>query len=117
MIRYYVVYITQIGGSGGTSQLQANTTMLTVQNLLPIYSYDISIAAYTIGLGPSTLVLSVSLPESGVKSVKFVHISIFISRALYFNCAVMIKCLSYSSPIGSTNQFKWVCSRSHKYLL
>ena len=72
MIRYYVVYITQIGGGGGTSQLQANSTTLTIQNLLPFYSYDISIAAYTIGLGPSTLTLSVNLPEAGEKPVQFV---------------------------------------------
>ena len=70
MIRYYVVYITPTNGDGGTTQLQANTTVFTIQNLVPFYSpYNISIAAYTVGVGPSSPIVSVTLPESGNYSI------------------------------------------------
>ena len=66
VIRYYVVYITPTNGGGGTTQVQANSTVFTIQNLVPFYSpYNISIAAYTVEVGPSSPIVSVTLPESG----------------------------------------------------
>ncbi len=67
IIRYYIVYITEIGESGNTFELQTNgsNTVFTIENLLPIYTYSISLAAYTIRAGPATATSSVKIPESG----------------------------------------------------
>ena len=65
-IRYYVIHATELGGSGNSlPALQSNTTQLLITNLLPIYNpYVFSLAAYTVGLGPISLTLTVNLPEA-----------------------------------------------------
>ena len=65
LIRYYLVYLTEINGNTLELQTSDNSTDFTIENVVPIYNYTVSLAAYTIGVGPSTSVLTISIPESG----------------------------------------------------
>lgn len=68
----------------------SNATTLTINNLKPYSTYVISVAAFTVGLGPLTTPLNVQLPEAGM----FNHIA-----------ENFVYCYFYAAPSGSPTNF------------
>jgi len=62
-IRYYVVTLTEVA-LGSSRTLNVNATSFTVSNLRPFFVYNVSVAAYTVGLGPQSDQLTVQLPPA-----------------------------------------------------
>lgn len=53
-IKYYVIYLTDRTGNGGTVQIQSPTESWVLNNLRPAFCYSVSVSAYTVGTGPQT---------------------------------------------------------------
>ena len=53
-IRHYRVSTTEVE-TGSTKALNHTDVSLTLSNLHPYYHYELSVAAYTVGLGPSAV--------------------------------------------------------------
>ena len=70
LIRGYTVNVTGVL-SGQTQQFETEETWLTVESLHPYYSYNCSVAARTIGLGPFTYNVTAEMPEAR----KLYHVS------------------------------------------
>ena len=64
MIRGYTINVTGVL-SGQTRQFETEDTRLTVESLHPYYSYNCSVAARTIGLGPFTNNVIAEMLEAG----------------------------------------------------
>ena len=64
LIRYYIIHCTP-AGSAPMINTTSNTTEITIQNLLPFYQYSCTVAAFTIATGPTSIVLTFTLPEAG----------------------------------------------------
>ena len=65
IIQFYLVMVDQVENAISTT-LIANATQITVRNLLPYYTYQVTIAAVTNpGTGPWSNLLTVMLPEAG----------------------------------------------------
>ena len=64
LIRYYIIHCTP-AGSAPMINTTSNTTEITIQNLLPFYQYSCTVAAFTIAIGPASIVLTFTLPEAG----------------------------------------------------
>ena len=65
VIQYYLVTIDQVENATSFT-LIVNTTQIVVRNLLPYYTYQVTIAAVTTpGTGPWSNLLTVTLPEAG----------------------------------------------------
>ena len=64
MIRQYVIAANRTDNPPGF-QLSSNTTALIVDDLSPYRNYSFAVAAETIGLGPFTHEVVVSLSEDG----------------------------------------------------
>ena len=62
IIRSYVIQILEDDTSTTTTHY-SNNTLLTVNNLHPYYTYKCSVAAFTVGLGPYSAILTVQLDE------------------------------------------------------
>ena len=60
-------YVVRLQVSGTTETITYNTTGTTaiIGSLIPSYSYKISMAAYTIAIGPFTSLMNLTLPEDG----------------------------------------------------
>ena len=63
LIREYRINITEIE-TGRVFPFLSTVTSLSVSDLHPAYTYRCAVAAYTVGIGPST-VMSIQLPEDG----------------------------------------------------
>ena len=63
IIRHYVVYIDDIS-NGNSWQLTSNVSRITINNLQPFFTYNCSVAAFTIGVGPISDSLVVTLPQA-----------------------------------------------------
>ena len=65
-IRYYTIKVLEEETDTQTWLSTSNSsTNITVESLHPYYSYRVSVAAYSVGLGPYSLEKSVQMPESG----------------------------------------------------
>ena len=64
VIRGYTINVTGVL-SGQTRQFETVEARLTVESLHPYYSYNCSVAARTIGLGPFTYNVTAKMPEAG----------------------------------------------------
>lgn len=63
VIRHYRVFITDT--TNDTSwELTTNTTSLQIGNLQPFFTYNCSVAAFTIGLGPVSDSVVITLPQA-----------------------------------------------------
>ena len=51
--------------TGTTFQRSVSTTSIAVTSLQPSYTYHLTVSAYTVGEGPYSLPLNVTLPEDG----------------------------------------------------
>ncbi len=64
IIRFYVVYIVDI--INGTSwNIKVNTTSATIHHLQPSFTYNCTVAAYTVAIGPRSDYIVVKLPLTG----------------------------------------------------
>jgi len=66
VIRHYTVNILETV-TMFTFQQMSYTTSATVSSLHPYYTYNLSVAAYTVAMGPFSIPVSLQLPESGKK--------------------------------------------------
>ena len=64
IIRYYTVFISDVT-NGSSWELTSNTTRIQVSNLQPFFTYNCSVAAFTIGLGPTSDPVVIQLPQAG----------------------------------------------------
>ena len=64
LIRLYHINVTEIE-TGVDWQLMSNDTNVTVQPLHPFYSYNLAVAAQTLGLGPFSSPIQIEMPEDG----------------------------------------------------
>ena len=70
LIRHYVIYITDFR-SGASWEVNVNDTRALIPNLQPFVTYNCSVAAVTIGVGPISESFVIRLPQDGkyVKNV------------------------------------------------
>lgn len=66
-IRAYHVQLREIE-TGSDSQYTINATEITVINLHPFYTYNCSVAAETVAIGPYSETLSIQLNEHSMSS-------------------------------------------------
>ena len=64
IILYYVVNVTVIDSSENFYE-ETEDTVLELNELHPFYTYIISVSAFTIGYGPFSSEVSVTLPQDG----------------------------------------------------
>ena len=64
IIKYYVIRVTELE-TGNTFENTSNSTSFSYFSLHPYYTYQCKVAAYTVGLGPFTNVISVTTLEDG----------------------------------------------------
>ncbi len=64
IIRYYIIYVSDLTNSTNW-ELTTNLTRIVIGNLNPFYLYNCSVAAFTIGLGPVSNVVTIRLPQTG----------------------------------------------------
>ena len=64
MVRSYRINIS-VAETGTLFQLTSETTALNISGLHPYYTYNLTVAAVTIGPGPFGAVLTIQLPENG----------------------------------------------------
>ena len=64
MVRYYRIQIVEVE-TGKVFDLTSNVTYIYAYELHPYYTYECSIAAFTINLGPYSNVITVQLAEEG----------------------------------------------------
>ena len=74
IIRYYQVNLTETD-TGTDSTWIAYTNGLTVQDLHPYYTYQVSVAAYTVDVGPYSATASYQMKEDGI--IKHVLFKLF----------------------------------------
>ena len=67
VIRNYCINIS-VAETGSVFQLTSETTALNISGLHPYYTYNLTVAAVTIGPGPFGAVLTIQLPENGLDS-------------------------------------------------
>ena len=65
VIRSYRINIS-VAETGSVFQLTSETTALNISGLHPYYTYNLTVAAVTIGPGPFGAVLTIQLPENGL---------------------------------------------------
>ena len=64
LICYYIIHCTP-AGSGPMINMTSNITEITIQSLLPYSQYSCTVAAFTIDIGPASIMLTFTLPEAG----------------------------------------------------
>lgn len=65
MIQYYVIRITE-QETGMIFEYTENSENITVTSLHPAYTYEFTIAAFTVGLGPFSKSLIITMDEEGI---------------------------------------------------
>ena len=65
MIRSYLINVTVVE-TGSFFQNTSETTALNISGLHPYYTYNLTVAAVTIGPGPYGVVLTIRMPEDGM---------------------------------------------------
>ena len=72
VIQYYSIQVTELE-TGQLFNLRSNVTNITITDLHPYYTYQCSVAVYTISPGPYSDSLTIQLLEEG--SVLVLHVS------------------------------------------
>ena len=72
VIRSYYINIS-VAETGLFFQLTSETTALNISDLHPYYTYNITVAAVTIGPGPYGGVFTITMPEDGMDSNCCLH--------------------------------------------
>lgn len=66
VIRRYVVKIQVVGSNNSLIYFNTTRTTAIIGSLIPSYTYQFSVAAYTVALGPFTTLTTLTLPEDGM---------------------------------------------------
>ena len=77
VIRSYRINIS-VAETGSVFQLTSGTTALNISGLHPYYTYNLTVAAVTIGPGPFGVVLTIQLPENGLDANCIVVVANFL---------------------------------------
>ena len=81
-IRYYTIKMLEEETDTQTWLSTSNSsTNITVESLHPYYSYRVSVAAFSVGLGPYSLQTSVQMPEAG--ETQYI-VCIILSNRVYY---------------------------------
>ena len=64
IIREYVVTISMLGNNEIRTQIFTGTTAI-IGSLIPSFTYQFTVAAYTIATGPYSTSVNITLPEDG----------------------------------------------------
>ena len=89
IIRYYMATITELD-TGRMFTLRPNATVTTFSNLHPFYIYECTVAAYTVGLGPYSNIITVQLAEEGKYNVECtVRIFRTVTVCRFVYCSVL----------------------------
>ena len=64
IIREYVVTISIVGSNESQTQIFTGTTAI-IGSLIPSFTYQFTVAAYTIATGPYSASVNITLPEDG----------------------------------------------------
>ena len=66
-IRYYNITVLEVATASQSWYITLNSsTQWIIEDLHPYYSYQVSVAAATIGLGPFSHDVTVRMPEAGI---------------------------------------------------
>ncbi len=67
-VTFYRLDITDLDNSNFVLELSVNgsSTSTTIVGLKPFHTYNVIIAAYTIGVGPYSDTVNTTLPQSGI---------------------------------------------------
>ncbi len=63
-IRYYSVHLDDLT-TNTSFDLTTNVTRITISNIQPFFTYNCTVAAFTVGLGPISNPVVVTLPQDG----------------------------------------------------
>ena len=64
IVRYYLINITE-KDTGSAFQLSAQSNSIFIQDLHPFYTYFVSVAAFTVDVGPYSTAISYRTEEDG----------------------------------------------------
>ena len=64
IVRYYLINITE-DDTGSAFQLSAQSNSIFIQDLHPFYTYYVSVAAFTVDVGPYSTAISFKTEEDG----------------------------------------------------
>ena len=64
IIREYIVKISIVGSNETQTQIFTGTTAI-IGSLIPSFTYQFTVAAYTIATGPYSTSINITLPEDG----------------------------------------------------
>lgn len=70
LIRYYIINITDVT-NGSSFEMTTNTTRTTIFNLRPFFTYNCSVAAFTVDKGPISTHVVVTLPQAGQFTIEW----------------------------------------------
>jgi len=65
-IQSYTVYVTELDTGVQFVPTSTSDTQITFTGLHPYYTYQFTVAAYTIGIGPFTIPINVQLEPEGI---------------------------------------------------
>ena len=83
LIRQYFINITELDTGTSFLQTTANTELI-VYSLHPYYSYEFTIAAVTVGVGPSSIPIIVQTDQDGKFKTVQSHVSGYVK--VYLHC-------------------------------
>ena len=64
IIRYYNIHVDDLTTNTGWD-LTTNATRITINNLQPFFTYNCTVAAFTVSLGPISNSAVITLPQDG----------------------------------------------------
>ena len=77
IVKFYVINLTEVE-SGMQSRHSINQTQITIENLHPFYTYNLTVAAVTVSEGPHTEVVSIMTDQQGLEII-LIHELIIIT--------------------------------------
>ena len=80
IVKFYVINLTEVE-SGMQSRHSINQTQITIENLHPFYTYNLTVAAVTVSEGPHTEVVSIMTDQQGLEII-LIHELIIINFKL-----------------------------------
>ena len=68
IVKFYVINLTEVE-SGMQARHSINQTQITIENLHPFYTYNLTVAAVTVSEGPHTEVVSIMTDQQGLEII------------------------------------------------
>lgn len=104
MIRHYVIFLTELSGTDNIQEIESFATSSILEDLRPAFCYSVSVAAYTIGVGPTTTDAEFCLLTAGM-----------YMRCSEFLCLLHLWYLTISPQCTST-VCEWLSCQSYHIL-